>query len=121
MCPWDIKRNILQVLAEEIYKFDTYPDDNRLHAVAQALIAKHPCLLTEPGCTDGCSSWKNSLYFKMGNFRTKLRKAGCAEVSINGGKGSGEAGAVTRGLKRPKIKRPNYYPNYQREKKPLRQ
>ncbi|KAL2080249.1 hypothetical protein ACEWY4_024042 [Coilia grayii] len=108
-CPWDMKRNILQVLAEEIYKFDTYPDEDRLRAVARALIAKHPCL-TEAGSTDGCSSWKNSLYFKMGNFRTKLRKAGCAEVSINSGKGSPGTSPVSRGLKRPKRCEVNFLP-----------
>ncbi|KAL2092495.1 hypothetical protein ACEWY4_012293 [Coilia grayii] len=108
-CPWDMKRNILQVLAEEIYKFDTYADEYRLRAVARALIAKHPCL-TEAGSTDGCSSWKNSLYFKMGNFRTKLRKAGCAEVSINSGKGSPGTNPVSRGLKRPKRCEVNFLP-----------
>lgn len=39
------------------------------------LINKHPCL-KEQGSPDGCSSWKHSLKFKMGNYRTKLRKAG---------------------------------------------
>ncbi|XP_062400915.1 uncharacterized protein LOC134092137 [Sardina pilchardus] len=105
-CPWDIKRNILQVLSEEIYKFDTYPDENRLHEVARALIGKHPCL-TEAGCTDGCSGWKNSLYYKMGNFRTKLRKAGCAEVSINSSKNTP---GVSKGLKRPKRCEVNFLP-----------
>lgn len=108
-CPWDMKRNILQVLAEEIYKYDTYPDEHRLRSVAQALIGKHPCL-TEPGCTDGCSGWKNSLYFKMGNFRTKLHRAGCAEVTINSGKGSPGASPQSRALKRPRRCEVNFLP-----------
>lgn len=108
-CPWDMKRNILQVLAEEIYKYDTYPDEHRLRSVARALIGKHPCL-TEPGCTDGCSGWKNSLYYKMGNFRTKLRRVGCAEVTINSGKGSPGASPQSRVLKRPRRCEVNFLP-----------
>lgn len=30
--------------------------------------------------------WKNSLKFKMGNFRTKMRKLGVPDVTVNAGK-----------------------------------
>ncbi|KAG7481543.1 hypothetical protein MATL_G00068030 [Megalops atlanticus] len=107
--PRDMKHSILEKLAETIYKFDAYPNEEWIHSVALALVSKHPCL-KEPGSPDGCSGWKNSLKFKMGNFRTKLRKAGCLEVGINGGK-QGALGMASKGLKRPKTYEVNYLPD----------
>ncbi|XP_039676775.1 uncharacterized protein LOC120571757 [Perca fluviatilis] len=46
----------------------------------------------------------------MGNYRTKLRKAGCAEVAINQGK-KGAPGMASKGLKRPKRFEVNYLPD----------
>ncbi|XP_041868462.1 uncharacterized protein LOC121657140 [Melanotaenia boesemani] len=104
-----MKHGILERIAEEIYRFDAYPNEERCHSVALALITKHPCL-REPGSPDGCSGWKNSLMYKMGNYRTKLRKAGCAEVAINAGiRRTPQVGA--KGLKRPKRFEVNYLPN----------
>lgn len=77
--------------------------------MALALISKHPCL-REPGSPDGCSSWKHSLKFKMGNYRGKLKRAGCIEVAINAGKGGGPQMAP-KGLKRHKRYEVNYLPN----------
>lgn len=107
--PRDMKHSILEKLAETIYTFDAYPHEERINSVALALIRKHPCL-KEPGSPDGCSGWKNSLKFKMGNYRTKLRRAGCIEVGINGGK-QGSPETVSRGLKRPKRFEVNYLPD----------
>lgn len=107
--PRDMKHSILEKLAEAIYTFDAYPSEERIHSVALALISKHPCL-KEPGSPDGCSGWKNSLKFKMGNYRTKLRKAGCIEVVINGGK-QGAPEMASKGLKRPKRYEVNYLPD----------
>lgn len=106
--PRDMKHSILEKLAGTIYKFDAYPNEEQIHSVALALISKHPCL-KEPGSPDGCSGWKNSLKFKMGNYRTKLRRAGCIEVGINGGK-QGAPEMASRGLKRPKRYEVNYLP-----------
>lgn len=89
--PKDIKHGILEKLAETIYKFDIYPTIERLQSVALALISKHPCL-REPGSPDGCSGWKYSLKYKMGNYRGKLKRAGCIEVAINAGKEAVAAG-----------------------------
>lgn len=72
-CSLSMKRKILSELAKEIYKYTAYPTKDRLALVAQSLIAKHPCL-SEVGSLDGCSGWKNSLYFKMGNFRNRKLK-----------------------------------------------
>ncbi|KAL0147792.1 hypothetical protein M9458_056908 [Cirrhinus mrigala] len=75
--PRDMKHTILEKLAEEMYKFDGYPNEERINSVALA----HPCL-QERGSPDG-------LKFKMGNYRTKLRKADFVKVGVNGGKTGG--------------------------------
>lgn len=107
--PKDVKHSILEKLAETIYKFDTYPSVERLQSVALALISKHPCL-REPGSPDGCSGWKHSLKFKMGNYRGKLKRAGCMEVAINAGKG-GRPQMAAQGIKRAKRYEVNYLPD----------
>ena len=81
----DMKHDILEKLAEASYSFKAYPDDDDYTSVSQALISKHPSL-AEPGPQPGYYGWKNSLKFKMGNYRTKLRRAGCEDVLVNGGK-----------------------------------
>lgn len=107
--PRDMKHSILEKLAETMYKFSAYPNEEQINSVALALINTHPCL-KEPGSPDGCSGWKNSLKFKMGNYRTKLRKAGCVEVGVNGGK-QGGPGMASKSLKRPKRYEVNYLPD----------
>ncbi|CAM4635293.1 unnamed protein product [Leuciscus chuanchicus] len=47
----------------------------------------------------------------MGNYRTKLRKAGFVEVGVNGGK-TGGPGMASKGLKRPKRSEVNYLPEH---------
>lgn len=47
----------------------------------------------------------------MANYRTKLRKAGCEDVAINGGKRSKEGESSSKNLKRPKRGEANYLPN----------
>uniref|UniRef100_A0A3P8SW13 PB1 domain-containing protein n=1 Tax=Amphiprion percula TaxID=161767 RepID=A0A3P8SW13_AMPPE len=49
-----------------------YPSDREVSVVAEALVTKHPCL-KEPGSQTGWYGWKNSLKFKIGNYRTKLK------------------------------------------------
>ncbi|XP_051802174.1 sterile alpha motif domain-containing protein 3-like isoform X1 [Acanthochromis polyacanthus] len=105
----DMKHEILEKLAEAIYSFKAYPCDQEFNDVATALIQKHPCL-TEPGSVNGCNSWKNSIKFKMGNYRTKLRRAGCTDVTVNQGKRKGQA--PQRGIKRPKRFEINFLPNF---------
>uniref|UniRef100_A0A8C5GIV8 Uncharacterized protein n=1 Tax=Gouania willdenowi TaxID=441366 RepID=A0A8C5GIV8_GOUWI len=109
----DMKHDILQKLAESMYSFKAYPDDDDFSSVAKALISKHPSL-TEPGPQPGWFGWKNSLKFKMANFRTKLRKSGCDDVKINGGKRSKsnpEGESSSKNIKRPKRGEANYLPN----------
>lgn len=109
----DMKHDILEKLAETMYSFKAYPDDDDFSSVAKSLISKHPSL-TEPGPQPGWYGWKNSLKFKMANYRTKLRKAGCDDVMINGGKRSKrnpEGESSSKNIKRPKRGEANYLPN----------
>lgn len=77
-----MKSDILEKLAEAIYAFTPYVEPEQYDVVAQALIKKHPCL-REPGSVAGWYCWRFSLKFKMGNFRHKLKEAGCQELNIN--------------------------------------
>ncbi len=109
----DMKHDILEKLAETMYGFKAYPDDDDFSSVAKSLISKHPSL-TEPGPQPGWYGWKNSLKFKMANYRTKLRRAGCDDVMINGGKRSKrnpEGESSSKNIKRPKRGEANYLPN----------
>lgn len=81
------KHNVLESMAETIHSFKPYPRDGELGKAAEALITAHPCL-KELGSKSGWYGWKVSLAYKMGNYRQKLVRSGCAEVSINAGKKS---------------------------------
>lgn len=72
----DQKQDILDKLASTIYGFKAYPCDKEIAQVAEALVTKHPCL-KEAGSERGWNGWKNSIKFKLGNYRQKLRKVGC--------------------------------------------
>ena len=75
---------------------------------------KHPSL-TEKGSGTGNDGWANSLTFKMGNMRTKMRSAGCQEVMVNAGKRSRSkpnaeySHSNIKKLKRAQI---NFLPNF---------
>lgn len=93
--------DILEKVAEEIYKYKGYPDDSDFSNVAEALIKKHPCL-SEPGSYNGCYGWKQRLKTKMGNYRTQLKRSGCAEFLAN----SLKSKALEDALPAKKVKRP---------------
>ncbi|KAM9354907.1 sterile alpha motif domain-containing protein 3-like [Pholidichthys leucotaenia] len=107
--PRAMKHEILEKLAEAIYSFKAYPCDKEFNDVATALIQKHPCLI-EPGSVNGCNGWKNSIKFKMGNYRNKMRRAGCTDVAVNQGKRKGQV--PQRSIKRPKRFEINFLPNF---------
>ncbi|KAK3508427.1 hypothetical protein QTP70_029210 [Hemibagrus guttatus] len=78
-----------------------YPDEEDFSTVAKALIIKHLCLGPQPGWY----GWKKSLKFKTANYRTKLPKAGCEEVALNGvkrSKGNPYREPSSKNIKRPK-------------------
>ncbi len=78
----DMEHDILQKLAEEMYKFSAYLQDEHFTTIAEALTVKHPCL-AEPGSTSGCYGWKNSLKFKMGHLCSRLHNCGMEDVLVN--------------------------------------
>lgn len=110
----DQKHNILDVMAAEIYKHKAYPSTKQIGLAAEALVSKHPCL-QETGSERGYEGWQNSLRFKMGNYRTKLSRAGIKDVAVNAGKRSrtNPEGAASRArIKRPRRGGINFLPNY---------
>ncbi|XP_049331238.1 uncharacterized protein LOC111197562 [Astyanax mexicanus] len=110
----ELKHGILEKLAETIFEFKAYPNNNEYEQVAAALIMKHPCL-TEKGSHTGWAGWKNSLKFKLGNYRTKRRKAGCPDVSVNGGKRSlnhPDLEPSRKNIKKPKKCELNFLPSF---------
>uniref|UniRef100_A0A673BJB1 Uncharacterized protein n=1 Tax=Sphaeramia orbicularis TaxID=375764 RepID=A0A673BJB1_9TELE len=110
----DQNHNILDKLASTIYGFKAYPSDKEIAVVADALVKKHPCL-KEAGSDSGWNGWKNSIKFKMGNYRTKMRRAGCQEVTVNAGKRSQrnpENEPSHSNIKRPRHAEVNFLPNF---------
>ncbi len=70
-----------------------------------------------PESVSGWCGWKMSLKFKMGNFRTKLARSGCMEVSVNTGKRSKnnpEKEHPHSNIKRARRAEVNYLPNFPR-------
>ncbi len=61
------KSDILEKVAEEIYKSKAYPTDADFSDVAEALMKKHP-RLSEPSSYNSCYGWKQRLKTKMGNY-----------------------------------------------------
>uniref|UniRef100_A0A8C4RGG2 Uncharacterized protein n=1 Tax=Erpetoichthys calabaricus TaxID=27687 RepID=A0A8C4RGG2_ERPCA len=110
----DQKHDILDKLASTIYCFSAYPRGKQTAFVAEALVAKRPSL-KEAGSNTGWNGWKNSLLFKMGNYRNKMRRAGCIGVSVNAGKRSQnnpDNESPNSGIKRPKRAEVNFLPNF---------
>uniref|UniRef100_A0A3B1JRT8 PB1 domain-containing protein n=1 Tax=Astyanax mexicanus TaxID=7994 RepID=A0A3B1JRT8_ASTMX len=110
------KHDILETLAGKMHSFKAYPNDKEVSMVAEALVTKHPCL-KEPGSRTGWYGWKNSLKFKMGNYRSKLSRAGFHEVAVNSGKRSRnnpDKQAPHTNIKRPRRAEVNFLPNFPR-------
>ncbi|XP_016361250.1 uncharacterized protein LOC107703212 [Sinocyclocheilus anshuiensis] len=110
----DLKHEILERLAESMYGFTAYPNNGQFESVAAALINKHPCL-QEKGSTNRCSGWKNSLKYKMANYRTKRRQSGCLDVVVNAGKRGGHSTPgepAKKNIKKAKKGELNYLPNF---------
>lgn len=80
-----MKHDILEKLAKTMCEFKAYPTKEEFEAVAKALVQSHPCLKEQGSCS-GWEGWKNSLKFKMGNYRNKIHQLGRLEVTVNGGK-----------------------------------
>uniref|UniRef100_A0AAY4CW59 Uncharacterized protein n=1 Tax=Denticeps clupeoides TaxID=299321 RepID=A0AAY4CW59_9TELE len=108
------KHNILESMASVIHGFKPYPSDRDVGMAAEALVKAHPCL-KEPGSENGWYGWKISLKFKMGNYRTKLARSGCLEVSVNTGKRSKnnpDKDPPHSNIKRARRAEVNFLPNF---------
>ena len=108
------KHDILETLAGRMHSFKAYPNDKEVSMVAEALVTKHPCL-KEPGSQTGWYGWKNSLKFKLGNYHSKLSRAGFQEVAVNSGKRSRnnpDKQAPHTNIKRPKRAEVNFLSNF---------
>ncbi|MEQ2295330.1 hypothetical protein AMECASPLE_013014, partial [Ameca splendens] len=107
----DIKSEILDKMAETMFSFKAYPANEDFESAAIDLVEKHPCL-KEPGSTSGWYGWKISLKFKMGNYRQKLRDAGCQELKINSEKrGPGNIRGRRNEVKKPRRSETNFLPD----------
>lgn len=104
----DMKNDILDKIAQAVFNITAYPSKHEVDSVAMALIRKHPCLC-EPGMGEGWYGWRQSIIFKIGNYRTKLRNAGCKEVTINTRKENAENGGHS--LKKPRRSEVNFLPD----------
>lgn len=80
--PSKLRMDILEGMAEEIFKYTAYPSDSQIEEAAVVLVHAHPCL-RERGTRAGHEGWKQFLKTKVANFRTKLNKIGHPEVSVN--------------------------------------
>lgn len=106
----DMKINILDRIAQAVFEVKAYPDQDEIESVASALIESHPCL-REPSSEKGCDGWKMSIKYKLGNYRAKLRQAGCTEVSINQKKRSCKGDGASPYLKRARRGEINHVPD----------
>lgn len=106
--PREMRSAICSKIVESIFASDCYPEKSDVMLYAAALVEKHPCL-TEDGPGTGYDGWIVSLWFKVGNYRNKLRKAGHAEVSVNKRKNDSEEGVKYR-LKKARRAEVNFLP-----------
>lgn len=109
----ELKHDILQKLAENIYSFKAYPTSSDIRDVAKALVEAHPCL-QESGSPSGYCGWTHSLKDKMGNYRSKMRNLGHTDVMVNAGKRgrySASRDPPNKNIKKPRKGEVNYLPD----------
>lgn len=106
-----VKSNILDKLADSIFVYTAYPSQAQREQVAEALVAKHPCL-RDPVSFNGLYSWHNSLKYKLGNYRAKVRHLGLPELDLNSRKKklTEDSSSPCRNLKKAKKSEVNYLP-----------
>ncbi|KAF0047693.1 hypothetical protein F2P81_001326 [Scophthalmus maximus] len=93
--------------------------DSELVAKEEPPMRSGPSGPPENGSKTGYEGWQNSLRFRMGNYRTKLSRAGIKDVAVNPGKRSRtnpDGSASRANIKRPRRGEVNFLPNYPNEK-----
>lgn len=102
--------DFLEKLAESMFQYVAYPTNTQRADVTEALIRKHPCL-KEPGSYNGSYGWQQRLKYKMGNYRSKLKKLGCPELEVNSlSKKRGHEKAPAKNIKKPRKAEVNFLP-----------
>ncbi|XP_067305210.1 uncharacterized protein [Pseudorasbora parva] len=110
LCNPAVKSNILDKLAESIFVHTAYPSMAQREQVAEALVTKHPCL-RDPVSSNGLYSWHNSLKYKLGNYRAKVKHLGLPELNVNCLKRNSAADKTeSKNLKKAKKSEVNYLP-----------
>jgi len=110
LCNPAVKSDILDKLVESIFIYTAYPSSAQREKVAEALVMKHPCL-RDPVSANGLFSWQNSLKYKLGNFRAKVRHLGIPELNVNCLKKKSAADKTAgKNLKKAKKSEVNYLP-----------
>ncbi|XP_035992475.1 uncharacterized protein LOC118563005 [Fundulus heteroclitus] len=108
----DMRSDIVNKLWQSIFDLrGAYPSKDELLSVASGLLVKYPCL-KETDSVTGYDGWLKSLHYKMGNFRAKLRRAGCNEVMVNTKRRGEDGVAAPFILKRAKRGEVNHVPEY---------
>lgn len=77
-----VQSNILDKLAETIFVYTAYPSQAQREQVAEALVKKHPCL-RDLVSLNGLYARHNSLKYKIGNYRAKVKNIGLPELNVN--------------------------------------
>jgi len=110
--PPKLRMDILEGMAEEIFKYTAYPNDSQIEEAAEVLVHTHPCLRQRGTCA-GHEGWKRYLKTKVANFRTKLCKVGLPEVSVNSlkNKRKGQEKAAVN-IKKPRKAEVNFLPSF---------
>ena len=81
----DVKVKILDSLANRIFSYTAYPSSEQIRQVAKALTDKYPSLKCD-AAPSGWEAWAHAISFKVGNYRSKMRKLGSVEVQLNSGR-----------------------------------
>lgn len=107
--PREMKMDVLDNIAQTIFSYKAYPKSQEIESVAEALIEKHvsETCLKDPGIGTGYHGWAMSIKYKLGNYRQKLRMAGCSEVTINQRKDEEKK----KGIKKAKKCEVNFLPD----------
>lgn len=107
-----VKSAIMHELSKVIFSYTAYPSSQQILSVAEALVAKFPCL-REPGSFAGLYGWQQRIKYKMHNYRAKLksRKYAFPEIEVNTLRRKHPADAVpSKNVKKPKKAEVNYLP-----------
>lgn len=98
----------MERLAEIIFTYTAYLSQAQREQVTEALVTKHPCL-RDPVSFNGLYAWHDSLKYKLGNYRAKVRHLGIPELNVNCLNRKSDADTVpAKKLKKAKKSEVNY-------------